>query len=1268
MRLFQRTLLFVFAAFILHEAALAQTTGTLRGTATDPTGLVVAGAKVTATMQETKVTRVTSTDGSGDYEFPVLPVGHYTLEVEASGFKKYVQREIEVTLGHVVIIDPQLVLGAVTETITAEAAAPLIETSSTQLGAVVDERSVTQLPLNTRDTYQLLQLQPGVQSQQGSDLFYGSDQPGVVSVNGGRGRANNYMVNGGEANDQFVNAPVVQPSPDSIEEFRILSNTFDAEFGRNSGAIVNVVTKSGTNNLHGDVFQFFRNKVLNARNFFDTTKGDFKQNQFGGTLGGPVKKDRTFFFGSYEGRRIRQGIPSPVVTVPTLAERRGDFSAGSPFFGTLTTDTVATVLNKRTGCATAVAAEGGDPIVSGNPFGPVFDASGKIIDPGIFPNNMIPPACFDPTAFDLMNQFVPPPNIGSNLVETVPTEPLRADQFTARIDHNINDHHELNFYYYFDDDNFLQPFAPFQAAGANVPGFGAIFKDRYQQWNLTHTWTVNPTTVNEFRFAYFREGQLTFNHPEHGHLVQNSCTSAVPAGHCFSDPSTPRLGITPGLGPTREGLPFISISGGVIMGNNFEGELPQVGNVFQWADNFSKVVGKHSLKFGGDLRRQRFDQLIFFDSAGEFLYFGGGPNDVGFDDLYPNYLLGLPDSFLQSAPEPENLRYTSGYLYGQDSWKIRPNVTLNYGLRWEVNTPLSDTRRKLQTFRPGQATTQFPCQLSANNPLAGPPPTGFGTTDCSPTGGANAVFPLGMVYPGDKGVPSTITQTYFRSFAPRIGLAWSPGWTSGFLRALTGGPGKTSVRMGGGLFYNPVEQLVYEQGGGAPFAGVVTLSSILFNTPFEDQFGGIHPNSFGGIRNPARGQPVDFSVFRPILLFGVLPPRQRSQYAEQYNFTIQRELRKDLVFQIGYVGSQGHRLLGSYDRNYGHAQTCLDLNNIPGQSCGPFFEESSFFIPAGSIPNGVTLHLPYGSVPSVTGPYNKDIYLVGLRGNSSPFCEPTFATSSFPGCPPDGNEVFTQIFTQDGIVNSSYNSLQMSVEKRFSKGLQFLAAYTWSKSFDTASSFENELNPLCFRCARALSLFNATHRFVFSYVWELPIPKHEGAMGKLVNGWAVSGITSFQTGFPIRILSANDTELQGGFDFEPPGEPDLVGKFKTQDPRKAGCAIGTGPTSGTGTACTPVPNQFFDPNSFTDSALGTVGNASRSICCGPSINNFDFALHKDTPITEKVRAEFRAEFFNIFNHAQFVVPDGNFTDGSTFGEVLKARDPRLIQFALKLSF
>jgi hypothetical protein len=426
---------------------------------------------------------------------------------------------------------------------------------------------------------------------------------------------------------------------------------------------------------------------------------------------------------------------------------------------------------------------------------------------------------------------------------------------------------------------------------------------------------------------------------------------------------------------------------------------------------------------------------------------------------------------------------------------------------------------------------------------------------------------------------------------------------------------------------------------------------------------------------------VDWSVFRPILLFGQFQPHLRSQYAEQYNLTIQRELAKNLVLQIAYVGSQGHRLLAGHDINFGNPQTCLDLitlsqlnpNDVLTASpanagtpttCGPFLEDGPFFVPAGVIPSGMTFHLPNGATVN-GGPNSPALTIVGMRPFSSPFCQPLTGT----GCPPDGVPVFSSIFSQETIANSAYHSLQMMLEKRFSKGLQLQGSYTWSKSVDQASSFENILDPLNFRRTRALSLFDARHHFVLSYYWELPVPKHTGTVGKLVNDWALSGIATFQTGFPIRITSADDNELMNSFDFDLPGEPDLVARFRTQNAHNGGCVRGTGPTAGAGApACQPVTNLFFDPNLFAPQALGSIGSAPRTICCGPSINNWDVAVHKNIPTTETTHIEFRAELFNAFNHTQFFNPDGNITNGTEFGRVKKARDPRLIQLALKYFF
>ena len=1018
------------------------TNGRILGRVADPSGAVVADVKVSLVNEGTNVSRDALTNAGGDYDFVEVPVGTYRLEFDLSGFKKNIRRGVALDINQVITLNMTMQVGATHEVVDVTSEAPLVETTSTQLGAVVGDRAVSQLPLNSRDTYQFLQLQPGVMSTVGSSnsIVYGSSNAGAVSVNGGRGRSNNFSVNGGDANDQFVNLPTVQPSPDSIQEFRVLTNTFDAEYGRNSGSIVNVVTKSGTNQFHGNMYEFFRNKVLNSNAYCFSADGcpkpQFNQNQFGGTFGGPIKKDRTFFFASYEGRRIRQGIQSPAVTVPTTTERPSatqpfaDFSADPTFSGALTS---AYALNQRPGCVTPLGAA------------PSIPDNSNYSD--LFPGNIIPLGCMDATAVDLL-QFVPTPTIGNTLV-TVPVQPERGDQFTIKIDHRINDQQNLSIYYYFDDHQLVSPFAQFQAAGANVPGFASATKERFQQWNISHTWTITNSTVNEFRFNYNREAQRTFQHPQRTSLVQDSCppapswlTAPVP---CFSDGTAANpLGIHPGLGPQREGLPFIQLSGGFTIGNNGEGELPQVGNSFQWSDSISKVMGNHSFKFGTDVRRQRFDQTLYFNVSGEFFFDGSSSNTTGDASPFPDYLLGVPGSFGQGSAQVENVRSTGLYLFAQDSWKIKQNVTLNYGLRWELNTPLADIGHHVQTFRPGQNSTIYPCQLNADSVATFQgPPYNIANPDCNNTG----TVPTGLLVPGDRGVPNGLTQTYYKAFAPRIGIAWSPG-----------NSGKTSIRAGWGLFYNPIEQLVLEQfSAEPPFGGSTFPVDTLFNTPFQSFDSSItYPNPFNGILDPPRGQPVDWSTFRPILLFGQFQPKMRSQYSAQYNLTVERQLGSDMKLEVGYVGSQGHRLLATHDINYGNPQTCLDINDILGAgTCGPYSADSQFIIPVDSVvgPNG--LHLPYGPngptvVPAGTTLQN-DINLVGLRRYSSPNCDPMTGTS----CPPDGVPVFSSIFTQDTIANSAYNSLQVSLDKRFAHGLQFTTAYTFSKSFDEASSFSD---------------------------------------------------------------------------------------------------------------------------------------------------------------------------------------------------------------------
>ncbi|MFZ0818216.1 MAG: carboxypeptidase regulatory-like domain-containing protein, partial [Candidatus Sulfotelmatobacter sp.] len=1222
----QTVCLVIAISFIIPTLLSAQgANGRIVGRIADPTGAVLAGAKITLVNDATGISRDAKANDSGDYTFVEVVPGTYTVQFELTGFKRNVQKGVIVDLNQVVTLNSTLQIGGSQETVEVTSEAPQVDTTSTQLGAVINDRSVNELPLNTRDTYQFLQLQPGVQAQLGSSgtLFAGSSDAGSVSVNGGRTRANNFSVNGGDANDQFVNTPTIQPTPDAVEEFRVITNTFDAEYGRNSGSVVNVITKSGGNTFHGNIYEYFRNTVLDARGYPDTTKPQLNQNQFGGTFGGPIKKDRTFFFLSYEGRRIRDGVPGQLLNVPTAAEFGGDFSAQGPFGGGISNSFVAQALDGRTGCDAAL----GLP-ANGIANLPVDPSSGLTDWSSVFPSGVIPTACQDPVAANLLQRYVPASNSGPGLYQVVPVGTINADQFTARIDHRINDHQSFTAYYYFNDGRELDPYNTFEAAGANTPGFGSYNNSRDQQWNFSHTWTISNALVNEAHFTYMREGELGYLKNQTSNAVTSSCTGSA-APFCFtglSDSSAiqssfgtaANLGITPGLPSNLTGVPYVNISGGASFGNNFEGFLPQVGNSFQWTDELSWVKGNHTIKFGADVRRARFDQFYYFDVDGEYTFDNSGPNGIipGDGDQYAEFLLGLADGYTQGSGQREDVRSTSIYPFVQDSWKIKPNFTLNYGLRWEFTPPPTDISGHVETFRPGQNSTVYPCGITTSTNYWETNYPQIGTPTCANTG----TEPTGLVVPGDPGVPAGMTSTYYKAFAPRIGIAYSPGRD-----------GKTSIRAGWGLFYNPIEELVLAQfGAEPPFGGSSSLSDVFFNTPYVNQGDFQTPNPFGGIITPAKGQATDLSLFRPILLYGEFQPHLRSQYTSQYNLTIQRELSGSMMFQIGYVGSEGHRLLASHDINPSTPQTCLDIqtlananaNNVSSfgspATCGPTAEDTQYIIsPTATVPAGTSFHVPYGPngptvIPGGTtigSVAPNGINLVGLRPYSSPNCNPYTGT----GCPVDGVPVFTDVFAEDTIANSTYNALEMMLQKRFSHGLQFQAAYTLSKSLDDGSTFEETLNPFNFGASRALSIFNSKQRFVVSYDWELPIRKYQGFAGKVFDDWEVSGITQFQSGFPIRLNTEDDTELINSLFFLGTEAPSLNGRLQILNPKTNG-------------------GFYLNYNQFSDPPPGQFNNGTqRTICCGPGLADWDFSVHKKISLSEAKYIQFRAEIFNVFN-------------------------------------
>ncbi len=1244
----------------------AQSTGgRILGRVSDSSGAVLAGVKVTATNEATGVSRSVLTNDGGDYGMVEVTPGTYSIQHELTGFKKNVQKGIIVDVNQVVTLNSTLQIGGSQEIVEVSSEIPQVDTTSTQLGAVINDRSVNELPLNTRDTYQFLQLQPGVQAQLGSSgsLFFGSDDAGSVSVNGGRTRSNNFSVNGGDANDIFVNLPTIQPTPDSIAEFRVITNTFDAEYGRNSGSVVNVITKSGTNKFHGNIYEYFRNTDLDAKGFLNTTRPQLNQNQFGGTFGGAIVKDRTFFFTSYEGRRIRSGQQGQLVNVPTTGQRGGDFSqifdptgTMNAFTGNIVDPFVVQVLSGRSNkggtCPNAIQALGGQ-LTMPTPTTPTPWSS-------VFPTSFIPPACQDPVAVDLQ-RFIPGANLPGSQFQNVPVGTNNASQFTFRLDHKINDHQNFTAYYYFNNATVLTPFNNFEDAGASLPGFGDYSDSRDQQYNLTHTWTISNALVNEARFVYMREGQTGFLKNVVTGPVTSSCPGA--AAFCFTGTSdssyitsnfgtSPSLGITPGLPSSHTGVPFVSIAGFASFGNNWEGQLPQVGNSFQWSDGLTWVKGNHTMKFGVDARRGRFDQFYYYNVNGDYNFYGTG-NDVigGADaDYYPQYLLGLADNYSQGSAQNEAIRTFSIYPFVQDSWKLRPNVTLNYGLRWEFNTPPTDISGHVETFRPGQNSTVYPCQLNATSVAYFQQNYNIANPTCANTG----TTPTGLVVPGDKGVPEGLTANYYKAFAPRIGLSYSPNAKGGLLGALFGDNGKTSIRSGWGMFYNPIEQLVLAQfGAEPPFGGSSYLNNVLFNTPFVHSDGtGTAPNPYGGVLTPKPGQPVDLSLFRPMLFYGEFQPHLKAQYTIQYNFTVQRQLANSLMLQVGYVGSEGHHLLVGRDINPSTPQTCLDINAVPGApSCTRTGEDTQFIMPVGAVAPAGGFHLPYGpNGPTVipAGTPIGGLDLVGLRPYSSPNCNPYTGA----GCPVDGTPVFTSIFAEDTVANSAYNAFEAMLEKRFSHGLQFQAAYTWSKSLDEASTFEETVNPFNPKASRALSLFNSKQRFVISYDWELPIGKRQGLAGMVMNDWALSGITSFQSGFPIRLDTEDDYELINSLFFLGTEAPSMAGKLQKLDPKLPG-------------------NLYLNYSQFSDPAAGSFNNGTqRSVCCGPGLQDWDVSIQKKIVLSESKYFQFRGEIFNVVNRADFANPDGHYQDGPlVFGKITQSSgDPREVQFALKFFF
>jgi outer membrane receptor protein involved in Fe transport len=1083
--------------------------GTILGTATDAQGAVVAGATVTAKNLGTGLERTTETSADGSYALPELPIGTYTVTITLVGFRTFVASGVVVDVAEERRVDAAMKPGQVSTKVevTGEQL-PLVETTTNTLGGVLTAETVENMPVNGRDYTKLIYLNPGVAGS--PDQI--SDSPGSFgefSMNGARGRSNNYLLDGTDMNDGYRNDPAINEAGvfgtpatilplDAVAEVNVLSN-FEPEYGRNAGAVVNIVTKSGTNKIHGTAGEYFRNDALDARNYFDpagTPKAPFHNNQYGASLGGPIIKDKTFFYVDYEGQREPVGVVT-VSSVPTGTGPGGALESS--------------------------------------------DASNPVIQALLARNPWPAP-----------NLFNPNPGVVGGIGTASVVSPSYNDltSFIAKIDHSIDAHNTLTGRYFFGDSIQSFPLA-LTASGGQLPGFNTFTPTRVQLVSISYTHMIGSNKVNELRYGWNRFAEGFFP------ADQNFNPSSI--GLCDATTTAGCSG-----GSNDRGLPVILVSnvagtgtGSVAqLGANAGDPRHRVDSNDQVLDNFSWKLNKHSVKFGFDFHRTTIQQFLDRDSRGD-LSFDGNATGTGIGD----FLAGDVDTDLGKSFQyfGDTTRHTSEKnfgFYAQDSYRLTPQLTLNYGLRWDYSGVVQEKNDLLSNVTNLDAAGQT-----------------FTLTQVGQPG-------LSSLYNPDK-----------KDFAPRASLAWD-----------VSGKGKTVVRSGFGMFFDSFSQDMVQ--GHAPYSpyfdpgpaynniGPDPILSTTANSNSATNFGTITAGSPVFAAPPIPGtcnfECDTFAFDRNI----------KTPYMENYNLNIQQEITNKMVLQVGYVGSQGHRLWRFFDLSQPSNETVTqcDLgnpNNLPAlASCSGPPAIHDFGVPRNYIPNN-----PYDT-----------FYL--LQENSTG--------------------------------KSNYNALQLNLRITGWHGITSIANYAWSRSMDNSSDGEDfepnaaqpndSNNP---QLEYGPSNFNIPHRFSWNFSYQ--IPHMGGRWQRAKNGWGINTVLTLQDGQPFQLnynFEPMDDYSGGGGGFD---RPDVVGpvQYDAKNPANylqlASFAI---PCTITAAA------QIAPTGTDQDCVPGTrhYGNEGRDSLRGPSFKEFNFAVFKNTAITERVNMQFRADFFNLPNHPNFANP------------------------------
>lgn len=1194
-----RSVVLLFASavcFVLltTTTSLAQgTRGTIRGQVTDPNGAVVSGASIKLIdVARNQEIRAVQTDEDGDYQFLELEPATYNIVIVASGFAETRLNDVKVEPNRNLQLDAKLALGTATADVTVTGTQELLDKESPTLGTTVDTRRVVGLPLNGRNVLDLVLLQPGVTNSNNNQAAGSFGAGSGFRVNGQRGVENNITLDGSNNNEVAIGGTEgAQPRPDAVQEFRVLTSNFEAEFGRNTGSIVNVVTKSGTNEYHGNLRFFIRPTVLSAARFFDKalptskprpgTLDDFRRRferkEFGGQIGGPIYiprfgegpnaaysgKNKAFFFIDYEGRRQLIGNTQTVTGLPTALERAGNFSA----------------LTTRRDC---------------NNNGVTTDAAdGVLCDPSTraaFPNATIPLSRFSPIALYYLG-FMPVAD-ATGTATAGANQILNNNYLTARVDVLATGKQTVNFTFNRFDSFQLDPFA---FGGATVPGFASTNLDKTYNAVLRHTYTFTPNLVNSLLIGYARNDQP-------GVVPQNQTT---PQSIGFSADFVANQQY---IGP-----PQVRLSQrGLILGNSIQGPQARVTTNAQLQDSVSWATGNHRFKFGVDGTKYFQDQTFLFINQGVLtLSRTSGPNTTG-DDLADLLIGNTPGAQQYGANGLRDFRQFAMAAFGQDTWRFNDSLTLSLGLRWEFTGNLYDKANRVAYYRTENVTSQ----LLTSGQLKTPE----GIPITVPTGGR---APLGLVFVGDPdpalggAVPRGGAQRDLNNFAPRVGFAYAPKFSGSLGRALFGDNRDTVIRGGFGVYYGAVIGDTFLQQLNAPgFNGTnafygnggVALSSGTLANPFgPDPFPNFRGIATAPLNVPAVTNPFaqsQLTVGAPVGSFPgfVIDPHIRTPYTYQYNLTYERGFLKNYVLDLSYVGNRGRKLYGLEEVN---------------PALGTFF--------------------PARAGDPVATPNN----LAARRAN---------------------RDIPTSIdfLVTDG--NSWFNAFEVDLQRRYSNGLLFQIAYTFSKSLNDVDTQRGILDKLDRKVGKARSSDDVPHRLVASFIYDLPITKtfgweNNGAAKRLLDGWSFGGIYTYQSGTPFSVLNAFD-ELgtSGLLSFA-----DLNAPFQLLDPLKADRQAFN----------KDAFKSFLDPNGtgFDLSKQFRRGSSGRNMFrAGNTINNWDLILSKKTRLwSESTGLELRFEAFNAFNKTQFTTLNTTITS-ATFGKYTAARESRVIQLGARFTF